>query len=84
MKVSKQAVLRHSLANFYSENQAKGKKYTYDRFKGLGLSKAGIYLIRRIKASAKKIDLNLITDMMDKVKPRCHQANEHGLFSLLK
>ena len=41
-------------------------------------------LIRRIKASAKKIDLNLITDMMDKVKPRCHQANEHGLFSLLK
>jgi hypothetical protein len=40
MKVSKQAVLRHSLANFYSENQAKGKKYTYDRFKGLGLSKA--------------------------------------------
>ena len=83
MKVSTQAVLRHSLANFYSENQAKGKKYTYDRFKGLGLSKAG-NLIRRIKASAKKIDLNLITDMMDKVKPRCHQANEHGLFSLLK
>ena len=47
MKVSKQGALRHSLANFYSENHTRGKKYTFDRFKGLGLSKAGIYKIMK-------------------------------------
>jgi len=39
MKVSKQKALRHSLANFYAENHGKGKKFTFERFKDLGLSK---------------------------------------------
>ena len=79
MKVSKQKALRHSLANFYAENHGKGKKFTFERFKDLGLSN----LIRRIKMCSKNIDIKLIQDMMDKVKARCHKANEHGLYSLL-
>ena len=86
MKVSKQKALHHS-QGYESSKCSNDSSYRIlleqKVYANNWQAKSRDNLIRRIKMCSKNIDIKLIQDMMDKVKARCHQANEHGLYSLL-
>ena len=39
--------------------------------------------IRRIKKCIEEIDMDIVVNVFDKLKPKIHKANENGLDSLL-
>ena len=86
MAAVEKAKIRASLELFYGQNTSKNKKNEILKqhvYAGNWSAKSREGLIRRIKKCIEEIDMDMVVNMFDKLKPKIHKANENGLDSLL-